>query len=215
MPESPDAENRLPVTVGAGTPHLLPGQPGFQYRDDGRYASRRRNEAERKARLIKEQAERLERERLVLSAAAGGKSLRAISRDLDIPQSTVRRLYGSAMDRVEVETTAEFTKSALHRLGMLLSSAWAPAMGGKVESQRVALEITKEMNKIGGIYPPAQQEVDLTVQVSRRVTVSRAADHLAAVRAARMRSTAIDVEAGPVTNGHANGNGAGYTELAS
>jgi hypothetical protein len=186
---------------------------------DPRYATRAQNEARRKAKLLSERAEREEKERLILSMAAGGKSLREISRTTHIPFSTVQRLHALALDGIQMETREEFAKLALDSLNHLKAAAWAPAMGGNPHAGRLALEVQKEINKIGGIYPPAQQEIDLTVQVTRRVTVSRAASHLAEIRDRKMRAGAIDVASETVpsngSNGHVNGNGSGYTSLAS
>jgi hypothetical protein len=216
MPDDVNPEAQSPTRPGAAL------DPAFAHRSavaTAAWQTRRQREAERKARLIREREEREANERLVLSMAAGGKSLREISRSTHIPFTTVRRLHAAAIDGIAMETREEFAKLALDSLNHLKAAAWAPAMAGKPDSQRVALEIQKEINKIGGIYPPAQTEVDLTVQVTRRQTVSRAAAHLAQVRDRRMRAGAIDVEVvEPSTNGHnghANGNGAGYTELAS
>jgi DNA-binding CsgD family transcriptional regulator len=180
---------------------------------DQRTLTRRSKEKARRKRMIEAREHRLNQERQILEAAASGVSLREVARQTGIAVTTVRRLYAEAMERIEGETIEEFTAAMVHRLGVLLGAAWEPAMEGSPESQRVALKVTQELSKLKGAYPAVQIEADLTVQVTRRVTITQAASHLAEIREAKMRSEAIDV---PSTNGSMNGHSTnGHIELAS
>ena len=161
---------------------------------DKRRETRRRKERDRKARLIAQRKDRLEKERMVLQVAASGASLADIAREVGLSKERVRQIYHSGMARLEAENIVEYRQAAMHSLGVLKRRAFSGAFTGDVGMMREARHIQDQMNRLQGAYPPLG--VDLTgVVVHQHDSMSRVATALEAIRSQRQRQSSLAIEA--------------------
>ena len=147
----------------------------------------------RKARLIQERAERLQKAQQVFDLVIGGTTLQRTADMLGISKSAAHRLYHEGLNHQDVGTGDQFRERQLARLERMLHALWPKVVKGDPIATREARHVTDQMNRLVGIYPALG--IDLTATVTTRSEgMNRVAAALDALRQQQLRQGGLLAE---------------------
>lgn len=161
---------------------------------DKRTLTRRAKQKQTRDRIQRERAVRINNENLIVAAVDSGATYEAIHQQTGMSTSNIGRIYLRAMHRAGFANAAEFKAMQHHRLGSLLMATWAGAQENDPHSQRQALRLIQEQNRLEGAYPAAGVDVtgDLT---THDVGIDRLAVAVMSLANQRTRRRDLAIEA--------------------